>query len=504
MLLRLVLFLLLLCAPTFAQNILLKNAVIYDGSGSAPTRGDVRVAGDSIVDIGADLKAREGEAVRDLKGMALAPGFIDMHSHGDRGLFDYLSADTVARQGVTTILVGQDGGSMFPLADFFGRLEKTPAAVNIASMVGHGTLRREVMGNDLLRAATPQEVAKLRELLQREMLAGALGLSTGLEYDPAHFSTTDEVVELAKVAAAAGGFYLSHVRDEGNKVFESFAEIIEIGRRATIPVQISHIKLGTTPVWHLAARRMPAIFAEAEKQGVDLKADVYPYTYWQSTIRVIILDRDYFNPEKVAKAIEENGGAERMIVTRYGPEPELAGKTLAQFALAWNVTPVEAYMRIVRATMPTDEKPRGGEETVIVESMLEDDLKWFMAHPRIMFSSDGELKGRHPRGAGAFPRILGRYAREQKVLPLAEAIRKMTSLPAAQLRVQDRGRIAEGYKADLVVFDPERVIDRSTVQEPLAPPEGIVAVMVNGEWAVEDGKVTEARAGRVLRRASQR
>ena len=288
------------------------------------------------------------------------------------------------------------------------------------------------------------------------------------------------------------------MRDEANKTFDSFDEVLRIGREARLPVEITHIKLGSTAVWHQAAKRMPAYFEQARRDGVNLKADVYPYTFWHSTIRVLVPDRDYFNPAKVAQAIADNGGPAAIRLGKYTPEPALAGQTLEQIAAAWKLTPVDAYMKIVRATTPTG---GSGEsmENVLVTSMSEDDLRWFIAHPDIMFCSDGELHGTHPRGAGAFPRVLGHYVRETQVLPLQEAIRKMTSLPAAQLGLADRGRIAPGYVADLVLFDPAVVIDQATVEKPEAPPLGIPHVMVSGDWVVRDGKVTGTHPGRVLR-----
>jgi len=478
---------------------LIRNVVIYDGSGAKPTKGELRVSGETITDIGPKLKQQPGERVVDGKGMALAPGFIDMHSHADRGIFEK-SHNAVIRQGITTVLVGQDGESEFPLRDFFAKLEKQPAAMNVASMAGHATLRAKVMGKDLYRAATQQEIQQMSSLLQEEMNAGAMGMSTGLEYEECHFATTEEVADLSKVAAAAGGFYNSHVRDEGDHAFDSFNEVIEIGKQAKIPVVITHIKLASPGVWNQATAKMPEIFAKAQAAGVDLKADVYPYTYWQSTLRVLVLDRDWFDPAKVKKGLYDNGTPSHLRITRYEPDPSVEGKTIEEIAALWKMTPVDAYMKMIKATLPTSDNPKGKEEGVIGESMTEQDVKWFIAHPRIMFSTDGELDGRHPRGAGAFPRVLGRYVREQKVLPLETAIRKMTSLPAAQLGLMDRGRIAKGMKADIVVFDPRTVIDRSTIEQPLAPPSGIVGVMVNGEWAVKDGQPTTAHAGRVLRR----
>jgi N-acyl-D-amino-acid deacylase len=483
-----------------ATHVLIEHALVYDGSGKPPFRADVRVEGDRIAAIAPHLKPTSHEAVIEANHLALAPGFIDMHSHAAESIFKDPTADVVIRQGVTTVLAGQDGESEFPLRDFFAKLEAEPVAINIASMSGQGTLREQVMGKgkDLLRASTPAELAKMKDLLRQDMQAGAFGLSTGLEYDPAHFSTLEELVELSKVAAQSGGFYISHVRDEGNQVFESFAELIEIGKQAHLPVEITHIKLGTTPVWHQAAKRMPELFAQAKRDGVDLRADVYPYTYWHSNIRVIMLDRDYFNPEKVSRVIAENGGADHIHIIHFEPDPSINDHTLDQVAVRWNMTPVEAYMKIVKDTQPG---PDGKEksEDVIVESMSEDDLRWFIADPRIAFCSDGGLFMQHPRSAGTFPRIVGHYARDLKLLSVEAAIHKMTGLPAHELGLQDRGLIAKGYVADLVLFDPATIIDRSTIEHWNAPPDGIPDVMVSGRWVVRDGQLTGERPGKVIR-----
>src|SRR4051812_37447886 len=258
------------CLIAFAKapkSLLIQHALVYDGTGSKPMGLDVRIEGDRITKLGPSLKPEQGEEIIDGTGLALAPGFIDMHSHADSGIFKDPNATVVIRQGVTTVLGGQDGDSEYPLANFFAKLKTTPTTINIATMVGQGTLREQVMGKDLLRASTPDELEKMKVLLKQEMDAGAFGLSTGLEYDPAHFSTLGELIELSKVAAEQKGFYISHVRDEGNDVFKSFDELLEIGKRANIPVEITHIKLGTTPVWHQAAKRIPDYFARAQKEG---------------------------------------------------------------------------------------------------------------------------------------------------------------------------------------------------------------------------------------------
>ena len=481
-----------------AADVLLRAVQVVDGTGAAPFMADVRIHGHRIAAVAPGLQPEAGEAVLDGQGLALAPGFIDAHSHADRGLLEDLDAPTVARQGVTTIVVGQDGESTYPLRDYLSKLQVTPAAINVASFAGHATLRMQVMGKDLYRASTADEQSRMEVLLQQEMLAGAFGLSTGLEYEQGHFATTEEVIALSKVAAASHGTYLSHVRDESNKVFDSFDELLRIGREARIPVGITHIKMGATSVWHQAAKRMPAYFAQSAREGIQLIPDVYPYTYWHSTIRVLVPDRDFFNADKVARALEENGGAEAIRFASYQPDPSLAGKTLAEMAVQWKLTPVEAYMRTIRETAA--EVDSGVQmEDIIGTSMSEDDVRWFVAHPQISFCSDGELHGSHPRGAGAFPRVLGRYVREEKALSLAEAVRKMTDLPASRLGLKDRGRIAPGYVADLVLFDPATIIDRSTIREPEAPPAGIPHVMVSGEWVVRDGRLTGQHPGQALR-----
>ncbi len=494
-------------AQSQTNRIIIRHALIYNGEFKAPIRGYVEIDGDRIVGVGEGYGPNYLKTVSrdvdeptelDAHGLALAPGFIDMHSHADGGIFKDPDATVVIRQGVTTVLVGQDGESEYPLADFFGKLEKQGSTINFASMAGQGTLREQVMGKDLLRASTPGELAKMKVLMKQEMDAGAFGLSTGLEYDPAHFSTLEELVELSKVAAAQKGFYISHVRDEGNDVFKSFDEILEIGRRAKIPVEITHIKLGTTPVWHLAAKRMPEYFARANREGVDLRADVYPYTYWHSNARVILLDRDFYNPVKVAKALEENGGPSRFHVVHFEPDPSVNDHTLEQIAQQWKMTPVEAYMKIIRDTEPRADGTRP-EEDVIVESMADDDVRWFVADPRITYCSDGGLFMQHPRSAGTFPRILGYYSREQKALPLELAIHKMTLLPAQRIGLQHRGKIAAGYVADLVLFDPAKIRDQSTIEHWNAPPVGISAVMVSGRWVVKDNQLTGERPGRVIR-----
>ena len=261
---------LLACGSTVrAADVLVQHARIIDGTGRASFVGDVRVRGDKIAAVARRLAPQAGEQVRDARGLALAPGFIDMHSHADRGLLQDLDAATQTRQGITTMLVGQDGQSSYPLRDWFAKLEATPAAVNVASMVGHATVRQQVMGRGLFRPSRPEELAQMKAVLASELQAGAFGLSTGLEYEQAHFSTTEEVIELSKVAGSDGGFYISHVRDEGIHVFDAFDELMHIGRDAGLPVEVTHIKLGAPSTWYLAAKRMPEYINRAKREHID-------------------------------------------------------------------------------------------------------------------------------------------------------------------------------------------------------------------------------------------
>lgn len=477
------------------STVLLRGGTVYDGTGAKGRRLDVRVRGDQILEMGRSLKARSGEKIIDAKGMAVAPGFIDSHSHADSGILQDLEAETQIRQGITTAIGGQDGSSMRPLREFYAKLERTPPAINLASFVGHGTVRREVMGEDFKREARPEEIARMQALIEDDMKSGALGLSSGLEYDPGFYATTAELIAGAKSASAHGGIYISHVRDEGDKIFDSIDEIIRIAREARIPAQISHIKLGTAAVWNRASQATHRIEA-ARKSGLDITADVYPYLYWQSTITALVVSRDFKNPEIWKKGLADVGGPGNVRLATYTPDPTWADKTIAEIAALSGKTPVAVVQEIVERT--AGKGALGAQERVIVTAMAERDLEVFFRTPWISFSTDGQLKGTHPRGAGSYPRVLGRYVRERRLMTLAEAIRKATALPAKRFGLKDRGTLAPGMKADIVVFDPASVIDRATPQDPRAEPVGIHHVMVNGQLVLESGQPTGARPGRGL------
>ena len=470
---------------------LITNADVIDGAGGPSRRVSVRLTGDRITAIGT-LTATQGDRVIDARGLTLAPGFIDTHSHHDRGLIDQRDALGALSQGITTIVVGQDGGSPYPLAEFFSKLEGAPPAVHVASYVGHGTLRRRVMGTDFKRAATADEVAKMSELLRAEMQAGALGLSTGLEYDPGIYSDPSEVIALAKVVAPFGGRYISHMRSEDREFWKALDETINIGRQAKIPVQVSHIKLAMRSLWKQHVKLLATLNA-ARKEGIQLTADIYPYTYWQSGMTVLFPNRDFQNRASAEFALNEVTSPEGLLVVRYQRDRSYEGKTLAEIAKLRGTDPPQTMMDMLK---------EAGEEDIgiVATSMDEKDVAEIMKWPFANICSDGTSTGGHPRGFGAFPRVLGRYVREQKITTLTDAIRRMTSLSAANVGLKQRGLIAQGHYADLVLFDPNTVIDRATTKDPRALSEGIDTVWVSGEIVFQNGKATGRYPGKVLKR----
>ena len=479
------------CEVLTQGGTLIVNATIVDGSGGPARRGSVRIVGERITEIG-ELESRQGNRIIDGAGLVLAPGFIDTHSHHAGGLADAPDAPAVVSQGITTVVAGQDGGSEFPLQEFLERFSSAPPSVNLASFAGHGTLRRRVMGDDFRRAATPAEVAKMSDLLHEEMKAGALGLSSGLEYDPGIYSKTEELIVLARIAAQyRGARYTSHIRSEDRAFWEAIDEAIRIGREARIPVQISHLKLAMRSLWGQTGRLL-GMLNDARAAGVMVTADIYPYTFWQSGLTVLFPERNFTDRAAAEFALREVTSPEGVLIVRSPNDPGLVGRRLADVAATRGVDAAQAMMDIIRETK--------GDVGIVATGMNESDVVTLTRWPFANICSDGTSTGGHPRGYGAFPRVLGRYVREQKALSLEDAVRKMTSLAAANVGLADRGRIEAGAYADLVLFDPATIIDRSTIEDPKATSEGVRAVWVNGQLVFESGRTTRARPGRVLRR----
>lgn len=476
-----------------AATTLISNATIVDGTGVPARKGDLRIEDGRILAIG-DLEPIARETVVDATGLTLTPGFIDTHSHHDRGLFEAREALAVVSQGVTTIVVGQDGSMTLPVGELFAKLGQMPVSVNVASYVGHGDVREAVMKQDFRRRATGDEIERMRQIVKEGMDAGALGLATGLEYDPGIYSTTEEVILLAWEAARVHGRYISHVRSEDRYFWAAVDEIIRIGREARIPVQISHIKLAMVDWWG-QARKLLDILERARADGVAITADVYPYEYWQSNLGVLFPKRDFKDRSEAELALRSIALPEGLLITHYPLEPGLEGLTIAQIAERKGMDPAATLMDLTQRS-----EAAGGGDSVIGTSMRADDISALIAWPHSNICSDGELAGAHPRGTGAFTRVLRVYVREQKILSLESAIRKMTGLAAAHMGISDRGVIRPGARADLVLLDPAEVADRSTTVDPQALSVGIRKVWVNGVMVLDEGRATGAYPGQVVRR----
>lgn len=503
------------CSPPGRSSVgtTIVNVRILDGSGAVARKGMVRIMGDSIVGVGEALQPGPDDSVVDGGGLALAPGFIDTHSHHDAGLATAPEARAAVSQGITTIIAGVDGAHPMPLAAAMDSLATVRPAVNVGYYAGHGTIRAAVMGEEFRRAATPAEVDSMTVVLRGELDAGALGLSTGLEYDPGIFSTRSEVLQLAKAASAAGSRYLSHIRSEDRWFWDALDEIIMIGREAKLPVQISHLKLAMIPLWGQADSVLH-VLDRARASGVDITADIYPYAYWQSTLTVLFPKRDFNNRAEAERILRDIVKPEGLLLSEFAPNPSYAGHTVAEVAARRGEDPASTLMVLIRQSQMVAKETlhtggaengvvSGAVESVVATAMTEDDITKFLSWEHSNVCSDGMLDGPHPRGFGAFPRVLGRYVRQYHTLPLEEAIWKMTSLAARHAGLRRRGMIAPGNYADLVLFDPATVLDQATTAAPHRVSVGIARVWVNGQTVWRDGRTTGARPGRVIRRQQQ-
>lgn len=511
------------CGESAPYDLVLVGGTVVDGTGAPGRVADVGVRGDRIADVG-DLSGAEAARTVDATGLVVAPGFVDLHTHLDP-LLRLPSAESHVRQGVTTALGAPDGGGPLPLAPYLAEAESLGVGMNVAFLVGHNSVREAVLSLDD-RAPTDAELDEMRRLVGEAMGQGAFGISTGLKYLPGAFSELDEVVALSRVAADSGGFYTSHLREEGVgrtpglSLLDGVSEALEIGRLAGIPVVLTHHKIVGQPLWGQAATTL-AMVDSARAAGTDAMIDQYPYTATYTGISILVsawaqaggdeafLERmdDPVLADSILADIEwaivnDRGGNDlsRVQFARVEWDPSLEGGTLLDWARREGLEPTPANgARLVVEAM------RRGGASAIYHALDEGDVEAILAHPFTAVASDGRLtqpgEGHpHPRWYGTFPRVLSRYVRERGVLDLEEAVRKMTSLPADRLGLPERGRIAPGAFADLVVFDPETVEDRATFQDPHQYPAGIPWVVVNGVVTVDDGTFVDVRPGRVLRR----
>jgi dihydroorotase/N-acyl-D-amino-acid deacylase len=509
---------LLCCVPLLAvdYDLVLRNGRIHAGAGNPWFFGDLAVGGDTIAALG-KLPPHTARQTIDVRGLVVCPGFVDTHSHARGGIFEVPAAENYIRQGVTTVIEGPDGSSPIPLKPFLDKLSSTRIAINFGLMAGQGSVRSAVIGSQN-RKATPEEIQKMKVLVRHAMLEGAFGLSTGLYYVPGNFSTTEEVVELAKVAGEMGGVHTSHMRDEAAAVLDAVRETIRIGEEGGLPTQLTHHKIIGGPNWGRSVETLQLVDA-ARARGVDVTVDQYPYTASSTGTAALFPQWSLAGGQKALverlAAPEQRGRIKQVVIEKLrldrgagdpknvelascGFDRSLAGKNLAQLTAARGV-PV-TFENAAETAMELQQK---GGCSAIYHAMSEQDLVRILRYPHTMIASDGGIPvfGRdvpHPRNYGAFARVLGRYVREQKVITIEDAIRKMTSLPAARFRLNDRGLLAPGMKADITVLDPARVRDRAEFGNPHQYAEGVLHVLVNGQAVLLDGKMTGQLPGRPL------
>lgn len=471
--------------PVIAPTTLIRNIMLIDGTGIPARKASVRLEGDRISAVG-DLQPYPGETVIDGKDKVLAPGFIDSHSHLAGSLEKEPDALAALNQGVTTIVAGQDGDSD-PVDTLKAMLKRIPPAINVATYTGHASLRELAMGADQVhRICTPEELKKMKELLAEDLDKGSLGLSSGLEYEGAFYSNRDEVIELAKVAAEKKARYISHIRSEDITEADAIDEIIGIGRQAKLPVQISHIKIAMRDDWGTA----PALLAQLEQaraEGIDITADCYPYDFWNSTLRVLFPKKDFTSIEGGQYAVDHLFDPDGSVLVRYAPDTNYRGKTIGAIARLRNETPAQTLLHLVAESEDWRKAnpDAGGVEAIMGKSMKASDVSDLLAWANTNICSDG-ANGGHPRGYGSFTRILAKYVREEHAFSLETAIRKMTALSAEHTGIRDRGIVAPGYYADLVLFDPATVKDNSAIGDSKALSDGIISVWVNGKLVYMD------------------
>jgi N-acyl-D-amino-acid deacylase len=516
--LRFTFLLLLLPLVSFAQtnyDILIRNGKIIDGTGNSWYYADVAIKDGKIVRIEKNIRGNASKTI-DAKGLIVAPGFIDVHAHIEGGVFENPTANNYIYDGVTTVVTGNCGNSADDLNYFFFKIDSIKTSINVASLVGHNTVRRLIMGNDN-RLATPEEQLKMEALIAKAMKEGAVGMSTGLIYLPGMFSNTAEVVGLAKETAKHKGIYASHIRNEENTAIEAITEAIDIGKAAMIPVQISHFKVASPSNWGRSPEAL-ALIEKARLEGYDVTIDQYPYTAASTNLGIRLPDwaiaggadstKKRINDPILHQQIIKDMLAQLKrykyknysyaIVANHAADTTLNGKSISEINL---MKGRKAGARNEAETI-LDLMLAGGAQ-MVYHMMNEKDVQYFMKYPYNMIGADGGVatgKGMpHPRTYGTNARVLARYVREQKIISLEEAIRRMTSLAAQKFQLKDRGMLKEGMAADIVMFDEATVKDNATFEQPHQFSSGFHFVIVNGQLVIDDGKHNGVRSGKVLK-----
>jgi N-acyl-D-amino-acid deacylase len=497
-------------------EILIRNARVVDGTGNAWYRADIGVRGGRIAAMGR-LAGRTADRVIDAAERVAAPGFIDVHTHIEGAVERIPRGDNYLLDGVTTVVTGNCGGSAFPLGEWFSKLEKAGLGLNVASLIGHNTVRRQVMGTEN-RLAKPEEIGKMQALVEEAMRQGAVGFSTGLIYIPGTYSNSDEVAALAKPAGKLGGVYASHMRDEGDKVLQAIDEAVRAGREAGARVQLSHFKIDNKRLWGTSTKSL-ALVERYRNEGVDVVIDQYPYDRSSTSLGITLpswalADGPDAIKERLASRVTRTRIAREMLarlrslghlnysyatVAGFPPDRSYEGKTITQ------VNAMKKRPRTVMSEIQTifDLLLAGGAQ-MVYHSMAAVDVDRILRYPNTAIASDGGIREfgdgmPHPRSYGTNARVLAEYVRVRKVLTLEDAVRRMTSLPARTFAFRDRGLLREGFAADILIFDPAKLRDKATFQQPHQYSEGFDWVLVNGVPMVADGKLTDARGGRVLR-----
>lgn len=519
--------LLINCQNSIPYDLIIKNGLVYDGTQNTPQTQDIAIKADKIVGLG-DFSEADALQILDAAGAAVAPGFIDTHTHLDPldNLLALSNSESQLRQGVTTSIGGPDGRGVplqYGFAAFLDTLSQVGIGINMGFMAGHNKIRKKIMQLEN-RAPTEKELDRMKAMADQAMDEGAFGLSTGLKYLPGNFAKIDEVIALSRVVANKGGVYSTHLRDEGIAIMPAIEETIEIGKKANIPIILTHHKVIGKPMWGKSDVTLARV-DKARNNGVNILLDQYPYAASHTGLSVLIpawaraggqekfIER-LSNPESYAKIkaeiifniLNDRGGEDlnRIQFARVKWQPNLEGKTLKDWIVMEGKKPT-----IENGAEYVIKGQRNGGASCIYHAMEEKDVEKIMQHPLTMIASDGRLSSPgighpHPRAYGTFPRVLGKYVREKKLLSLQEAIYKMTLFPAKTYGIENRGQLKKGLKADLVIFDPNTIIDKATFIQPHQYPVGISHVLVNGKWSIKNGEFLNKMNGVILRKTEQK